>query len=65
MVLAFSKLLDHLQAENRQREVNAETQAEVVMLRKQIKDLNLKVADVDTLNKRIKEKEVTLKVLTP
>ena len=46
------------QAENRQREAVTEAQAEVAMLRKQIKDLNLKVSEVDGLNKRIKEKEV-------
>jgi hypothetical protein len=29
------------------------------MLRKQVKDLNLKVSEVDSLNKKIKDKEVS------
>ena len=33
------------------------------MLRKQIKDLNLKVSDGDTLAKKLKEKEVTWSIV--
>jgi len=55
--------LIQFQAENRQREACAETQAEVTMLRKQIKDLNLKVSDVEALNKTIKEKDVSSLIL--
>ena len=57
-VLKCFKCLVLFQAENRQREAVTEAQAEVAMLRKQIKDLNLKVSEVDSLTKRIKEKEV-------
>jgi hypothetical protein len=46
------------QAEKRQRDASEETQGEVTMFRKQIKDLNLKISEVDTVTRKLKEKEV-------
>ena len=49
-----------IQAEKQQRDAKSEIEAEEVMLRKQVKDLTLKLSEVDTLRKSLKDTQTEL-----
>merc|ERR1712226_1635107 len=49
-----------IQAEKQQRDAKMEIEAEEVMLRKQVKDLTFKLGEVDTIKKKLKEKDSQL-----
>ena len=49
-----------LQAEKQQRDAKMEIEAEEAMLRKQVKDLTFKLGEVDTIKKKLKEKDSQL-----